>query len=88
MPPMKIVLGVIAAVVGAGLIYVGEGKSAVRDELLDQGYQDVHVHADGVFTYTFDAIKAMAVCEGTVTRFPGSLSLEQTCRSLNGREVR
>lgn len=77
--PIFVTLAVIGAViVGCGLWFLRSYTSA-RSDLEAMGYTDVKVELHGPFNFGFSGTKDGMSCGGTMTRYPGSSSIQEMC---------
>jgi hypothetical protein len=77
--PLFVALAAVVAVVGGAGLWTIRGFAATRAELVEKGYTDPKVKLHGPFTFGFSGKKGDSVCSGTVTRYPGSTSTEESC---------
>lgn len=82
--PVLIALGVVAAIVFGSGFLVLKSWAAARSDLVDDGYTSPKLTFHGPFTYGFTATKGSSSCSGTITRYPGSSSRQETCFEMTG----
>ncbi len=77
--PLLVALGVVAALVLGSGLWVLKSWASVRADLEADGYASPKVTFKGPFSYAFRATKGTSSCSGTITRYPGGGSTEETC---------
>lgn len=77
--PIFVVLAIVGAIVVGGGMWVLRSFVSARGELEEQGYANAKVTFHGPFAFGFTGTKGTSTCSGTMTRYPGSSSIEETC---------
>ena len=74
-----IALGVVGAIVLGSGLWLLKSWATARSDLIAEGYTSPKVTFQGPFTFGFTGIKGTSSCSGTMTRYPGSSSRQETC---------
>jgi hypothetical protein len=72
-------VGIVLAVIVAAAVYIVPSGGSVASALGADGYTDVDVSREGVFSFTYKAKKDGAECTGSYNKMPGSSSTTGMC---------